>query len=150
MWAKLGDSDPFDGEEPRICVYLLSSKFTQIFCSFMNYGLIIQSRPLQFFALCSGPAVPLGEKLVPRTLLPDSAFCQERPVHSSWRNMGGNGKPTLKSPIMNLVIFYVLLDFTVAHFPIRMVICLQVSLWSGSFWKASASSAKSLESIAKR
>lgn len=46
-----------------------------------------------FFVLffSPGPAVPVGEELVPRTLLSNSAFCQKRPVRSSRRNVGGNG-----------------------------------------------------------
>lgn len=47
-----------------------------------------------FFFLClvSGPAVSLGEELVSRSLLPDSTLCQERPIYSSRRNVGRNGK----------------------------------------------------------
>lgn len=47
------------------------------------------------YTLCLGSTVSVGKKLVSRTLFPDSAICQERPVHSSWRDVGGNGRPIL-------------------------------------------------------
>lgn len=46
-----------------------------------------------FCVLYAGSAVPVGKELVPRTVLTDSALCQKRPIHSSGRNMGGNGRP---------------------------------------------------------
>lgn len=39
-----------------------------------------------------GPAVPVGKELVPRTLFPDSALRQERPVCPGGGSVGGNGK----------------------------------------------------------
>lgn len=99
MWPKLGDSDSFNGEEPRVRLYLLSGNFTltQLYMS-RNTSEYLSS-PLQFglFCFCAGPAVPVGKELVPWTLLLNSTLCEERTVHSSWRHVGGNGKLHLKS-----------------------------------------------------
>ncbi|MEQ2200519.1 hypothetical protein XENOCAPTIV_030479 [Xenoophorus captivus] len=43
-----------------------------------------------FFA--SGPTVSVGKELVSGTFLQDPGLREERPVHSSGRNMGGNGR----------------------------------------------------------
>lgn len=110
----------------------------------------------------------MGEELVPRTLLPDSALRQERPVHSSRRNVGGNGKTgSCKSITFHESYLFdvVLIGLPFCQFddehilsqgvlitclPVRMATCPQVSPWSGSSWKVSVSSTTSLGSIAKR
>lgn len=45
--------------------------------------------------------------------------------------------------------FYLLVQTDTKYF-VRMATCLQVNLWCGSSWKASASLTRSLESTAKR
>lgn len=82
--------------------------------------------------------------------------------------MGGNGKPDIANQshyryLINVTIlkgvpllcsFYEVnildKDFLIPYLPVRMATCPQVSPWSGSSLKASASLTTSLGSIAKR
>lgn len=99
MWPQLGDGDPIDGEEPGVCVHVLSGN------SPLMHMIIVDVQFLQIWRFSfrfhpnllfyPGSAVPVGKELVPRTLLPDSALRQERPIHTRWRNVGGNGKSYL-------------------------------------------------------
>lgn len=115
-----------------------------------------------FLYLVSGPAVSLGEELVSGSLLPDSTLCQERPIYSSGRNVGRNGKIRLwksfTSHFVHLVLqfeFVMMQIYQVAGLfcpclPVRMATCPPESPWSASSWKANAFSTRNLASTAKR
>lgn len=92
MWEELGDSRPPDGEKPKLYFRLFAGKFPRKgkikIHTHKDFNILSQL----FLYLVSGPAVPLGEELVSRSLLSDSTLCPERAVYPSRRNMGGNGK----------------------------------------------------------
>lgn len=92
MWPKLGDSCRFTGEESRVCVCLLSGNSHSLPFALNHKSASTMSTLLQLFLFWPGPAVPVGKELVPRTLFPDSALRQERPVCPGGGSVGGNGK----------------------------------------------------------
>lgn len=100
--------------------------------------------------VCAGTAVSVGEELVPRPVLRDQALCTERPVYSSWRHLGRDGRMKMFFFLtsFHLELLQILLTYFFYH--IRMVTCHLASPWSDSFYMARTSSKMNLEITVKR
>lgn len=95
----------------------------------------------------SGTAVPVGEELVPEPVLRDQAICAERPVYSSRRGVGGNGRMKI---FVHVSSPHSVFKIPLKCFCIRMATCRLGNLWSDSFYTDRTSSRKNLDIIVKR
>lgn len=169
MWPKLGDSYPFNGEEPGVCFCLLSGNSPLI--KLQSFYKSEQSSSTFFFLLfVQAQQFQWVKSWYPGLFSQIQHYVKKGqfiPVGGTWVEMV---KPDLanQSHFTNLIYLMLFLlgcllpfcQFNDEHIlsqgvlitclPVRMATCPQVSPWSGSSWKVSVSSTTSLGSIAKR